>query len=141
MKSAMRFLLMFMLACPAMVLAQTGMSSDSSMMKSNTMSKKTTITGCVAEKDGHYLIRDKNHPGGVMLVGSENMKPHVGHTMSITGIMEHTGKMDSMSHSAMSDSKSNMSKDNMGTMGLKISNMKMVSGHCEVPNTMDKMSK
>lgn len=139
MKSAMRFLLMFVLACPAMVVAQTGMSSDSSMKKSDAMSKMTTITGCIAEKDGHYTIADKNHPGGVMLMGSENMKPHVGHKMSVTGSMEH---MSNMAHSAMSaDSKSNMSKDNMGMMGLKISSMKMVSTHCEMPNSMSNMSK
>lgn len=142
MKSAMRFLLMFVLACPAMVVAQTGMSSDSSMKKSDAMSKMTTITGCVAEKDGHYTIADKNHPGGVMLMGSENMKPHVGHKMSVTGTMEHMSNMGKMSHSAMSDdSKSNMSKDNMGTMGLKITSMKMISSHCEMPNSMSNMSK
>lgn len=139
MKSAMRFLLMFVLACPAMVVAQTGMSSDSSMKKSDAMNKMTTITGCVAEKDGHYTITDKNHPGGIMLMGSENMKPHVGHKISVTGSMEH---MSNMSHSAMSaDSKSNMSKDNMGMMGLKMSSMKMVSTHCEMPNSMSNMSK
>ncbi len=139
MKSTMRLILMLALACPVAAVAQTGMSSDSSMKKSDSMSRMTTVTGCIAEKDGHYTITDKSHPHGIPLIGSENMKPHVGHEMSLTGTMEHMSNMGAMSHSAMSnDSKSSMSKDNMGMMALKISSMKMISSHCEMSNMMSK---
>jgi len=127
MKIRMQLTAMLVLACSVTVVAQTSMSSDSSMKKSDSMGKQMTMTGCVSEKDGKYMLTDKKHPNGVELTSSEDLKPHVGHKISVTGMME---------GEAMSGD--SMSKDNMAMAGFKVNSMKMVSDHCSMPNTMMK---
>jgi hypothetical protein len=127
MKIRMQLMAMLMLACSVAGVAQTSMSSDSSMKKSDSMGKQMTMTGCVSEKDGKYMLTDKKHPDGVELMSSEDLKPHVGHKLSVTGMME-SGAMSGDS----------MSKDNMAMAGFKINSMKMVSDHCSMPNAMMK---
>jgi len=127
MKIRMQLTAMLVLACSVTVVAQTSMSSDSSMKKSDSMGKQMTMTGCVSEKDGKYMLTDKKHPNGVELTSSEDLKPHVGHKISVTGMME---------GEAMSGD--SMSKDNMAMAGFKVNSMKMVSNHCSMPNAMMK---
>ena len=127
MKIRMQLTAMLVLACSVTVVAQTSMSSDSSMKKSDSMGKQMTMTGCVSEKDGKYMLTDKKHPNGVELTSSEDLKPHVGHKISVTGMME-GGAMSGDS----------MSNDNMAMAGFKVNSMKMVSDHCSMPNTMMK---
>ncbi|GAC1623209.1 MAG: hypothetical protein PVS2B2_27270 [Candidatus Acidiferrum sp.] len=57
-------------------------------MKSEKMAKKMTTVGCISEKDGKYLLTNKQHPLGVELSFSEDLKAHVGHKVKITGSME-----------------------------------------------------
>ncbi len=123
---------MLVLACTATMFAQTGMSSDSSMKKSDSMGKNMTMTGCVSEKDGKYMLMDKKHPNGIELMSSEDLKPHVGHKVSVTGMMEgdSTAK-DNMSHDGMK-------KDDMAMSGFKVTSMKMVSDQCKMPDAMMK---
>ncbi len=123
---------MSVLACSVSMMAQTGMSSDSSM-KSDSMGKAMTMTGCVAEKDGKYMLMNKKHPDGVEMMSSEDMKPHVGHKSTVTGMM-HDNAMagDNMK----SDDK--MAHDKMGMSGFKVDSMKMVSDHCTMPDSMKK---
>ncbi len=132
MKITMQWMAMLVLACTASMFAQTDMSSDSSMKKSDSMGKKMTMTGCVSEKDGKYMLMDKKHPDGIELMSSEDLKPHVGHKVSVTGMMEgdSMGK-DNMSHDGMK-------KDNMAMSGFKVTSMKMVSDHCQMPDAMMK---
>jgi hypothetical protein len=127
MKIRMPLAAMLVLACSVAAVAQTSMSSDSSMKKSDSMGKQMTMTGCVSEKDGKYMLTDKKHPNGVELMSSEDLKPHVGHKISVTGMME----SDAMSGDSMS-------KDNMAMAGFKVNSMKMVSDHCSIPNAMMK---
>src|SRR5882724_7771672 len=127
MKIRMQLTAMLVLACSVTVVAQTSMSSDSSMKKSDSMGKQMTMTGCVSEKDGKYMLTDKKHPNGIELMSSEDLKPHVGHKISVTGMME---------GEAMSGD--SMSKDNMAMAGFKVNSMKMVSNHCSMPNAMMK---
>lgn len=127
MKIKLQLTVLFVLACSVAVVAQTSMSSDSSMKKSDSMSKQMTMTGCVSEKDGTYMLTDKKHPNGVELMSSEDLKPHVGHKVSVTGMME--------GNSMSGDS---MSKDNMAMSGFKVNSMKMVSDRCSMPNAMMK---
>lgn len=82
-----------------------------------------TITGCIAEKDGQYMMINKNHPEGVLLSSAEDIKPHVGHKMSVTGKMM---RMDQTSGSSMSSDQSAK-----GNMGMRVSSMKMMSDHCD----------
>jgi hypothetical protein len=122
-------MLMLVLACSMSALAQSGMSSDSSMQ--NGSSKSISMTGCVAEKDGKYMLQTKKHPDGIMLMSSEDMKPHVGHTVTVMGTMQH---MDASGGSggAMSSGSSDtgMSK---GMMQMNVTSMKMVSETCSMP--------
>lgn len=131
MKIRMQLMVMFVLACSVAVVAQTGMSSDSSMNKSGAMGKKMTMTGCVSEKDGKYMLTDKKHPDGLELMSSEDLKPHVGHKISVTGMMESAMSGDSMA-------KDSTAKDSMAMSGFKVTSMKMVSDHCTMPDAMMK---
>lgn len=131
MKLRMQLMVMFVLACSVAVVAQTGMSSDSSMNKSSAMGKKMTMTGCVSEKNGKYMLTDKKHPDGLELMSSEDLKPHVGHKISVTGMMESAMSGDSMA-------KDSTAKDSMAMSGFKVTTMKMVSDHCAMPDAMMK---
>jgi len=125
MKIKLQLMVMFVLTCSFAVVAQTSMSSDSSMKKSASMGKQMTMTGCVSEKDGKYMLTDKKHPNGVELMSSEDLKPHVGHKVSVTGMMDD----NSMSGDSMSN-------HNMAMSGFKVNSMKMVSDRCSMPNAM-----
>jgi len=125
MKIKLQLMVMFVLTCSFAVVAQTSMSSDSSMKKSDSMGKQMTMTGCVSEKDGKYMLTDKKHPNGVELMSSEDLKPHVGHKVSVTGMMDD----NSMSGDSMSN-------HNMAMSGFKVNSMKMVSDRCSMPNAM-----
>jgi len=125
MKIKLQLMVMFVLACSFALVAQTSMSSDSSMKKSDSMGKQMTMTGCVSEKDGKYMLTDKKHPNGVELMSPEDLKPHVGHKVSVTGMMD---------DNSMSDD--SMSNHNMAMSGFKVNSMKMVSDRCSMPNAM-----
>lgn len=140
MNKTMKLMLMLVLACWMSAIAQTDTSSDSSMKKDNMSGKTMSMTGCVAEKYGKYMMMNKEHPDGVQLMSSEDMKAHVGHKMKVTGTMD---KMDSMSGDSMkSDDKMSgddkMKHDNMGKMGMKVSSMKMMSDQCDMSKMMNK---
>jgi hypothetical protein len=136
MKIRMQWMAMLVLACSVSVLAQTGMSSDSSMKKSDSMGKKMTMTGCISEKDGKYMLTDKKHPDGVELMSSEDLKPHIGHKVTVTGMME--GNSMSKDNMGMSKDNMGMSKDSMGMSSFKVTSMKMVSDKCSMPDAMKK---
>lgn len=125
MKIKLQLMVMFLLTCSFAVVAQTSMSSDSSMKKSDSMGKQMTMTGCISEKDGKYMLTDKKHPNGVELMSSEDLKPHVGHKVSVTGMIDD----NSMSGDSMSN-------HNMAMSGFKVNSMKMVSDRCSMPNAM-----
>ena len=153
MKKTMNTMLMLVLACTMSAFAQTGMSSDSSMKKSDhkMMGKKMSMKGCIMEKDGKYMMMNKEHPDGVGLMSSEDLKPHVGHKVAVKGMME---KMDDMSAGSMSSDDKMKKDDNMksddkmkhegmgmGMMEMKVSSMKMISEHCAESKMTDKMNK
>lgn len=134
MKTIPKLMLMLVLACSMSAMAQTDTSSDSSMKKDHMSGKTLSMTGCIAEKDGKYMMMDKKHPDGVQLMTSEDMKAHVGHKMKVTGTMD---KGDAMSGDSMkSDDK--MKHDHMGMMGMKVSSMKMMSEQCDMSTMMNK---
>jgi hypothetical protein len=133
MKIRMCCMTMLVLACSVSLFAQTAMSGDSSMKKSDAMGKQMTITGCIAEKDGKYMLKNKKHPDGVELMSSDDLKPHVGHKVSVTGMMQGDSAM-----SGDNMSKDGMSKDSMAMSGFKVTSMKMVSEQCTMPDAMMK---
>lgn len=95
------------LMCSMPALSQSDAPKQDNMKM---MGKTMSMTGCVSEKDGKYMMMNKEHPDGVMLMTSDNMKPHVGHQVKVTGMMEN-------------------GKDNMSMM--KMSSMKMMSTTCD----------
>ena len=140
MKTTIKSMLMLVLACSVSVMAQTDMSSDSSMKKNRMSGKKMSMTGCMAEKDGKFMMMNKEHPDGVQLMSSEDLKPHAGHKVKVTGMME---KMDAMSGDSMkSDDKmpkdEQMKHQDMGMMEMKVSSIKMISDQCDMSKMMNK---
>lgn len=122
---------MFVLACCLSATAQSNTSGDS--MKQDKMmkhgGKTTSMTGCLAEKDGKYMMMNKAHPNGVALMSSEDLKPHVGHKIRVSGMME---KMGSMSGDSMKSDDETMNHDGMAMMDMKVTSMKMISEQCEM---------
>jgi hypothetical protein len=82
-----------------------------------------TMTGCIAEKNGKYMMMTKNHPEGIQLVGSQDMSSQVGHRVSATGMMR---RMDHPASEAMSSN-----KDAAPTMEMRVTSMKMMSEQCD----------
>lgn len=128
MKTTLKLMLMLTLACSMFAVAQ--MDSDSSMKKDNMSGKKMSMTGCIAEKDGKYMMVNKDHPDGVQLMSSEDLKPHVGHKVKVTGMMSE----DSMKSDDKKDN--TMKHDDMGMMN--VSSMKMISDQCDMSKMMNK---
>jgi hypothetical protein len=138
MKIRMCCMTVLMLACSVSLFAQTPMSGDSSMKKSDAMGKQVTISGCIAENDGKYMLKNKKHPDGVELMSSDDLKPHVGHKVSVTGMMQGDSAMSGDQMSKDSMSKDSTSKDSMAKSGFKVTSMKMVSEQCTMPDAMMK---
>ena len=139
MKTLMVFLSCSILAVCMSASAQTSSPNDpqmqsGGMQKSDTMKAKSmTAVGCVSEKDGKYMLMNKQHPDGVELMSSDDLKPHVGHKVKVTGMMESSSSMGG-----------GMKSDNsaaggaMGMMAMKVTSMKMMSTQCDMGSTMQK---
>ncbi len=106
--------------------AQTGMNSSGADKKMS--GKKTTMSGCMTEKDGHMMMMNKKHPDGVMMMGSSgmDMKAHTGHMMKVTGTM---GMMGDDGKMMMGDDKM---KSGKGMMMMQVDSMKMMKGSCDM---------
>ena len=137
--------------CCACVLGAAGLSAqaDKKMDKMDTMDKgmkSMTVTGCVAEKDGHYMLNNAMMAGDTKaeaygLMGGD-LKAHVGHKVEVTGMMDSKmmakGKMDKMDKDKMSKDKmmekDKMDKDKMGMSDmhgtLHVKSVKMMSTTC-----------
>jgi hypothetical protein len=109
--------------------------TDKKMDKIDKGMKSMTVTGCVAEKDGHYMLNNAMMAGDSKamaydLTGGE-LKGHVGHKVEVTGStdskMMDKGKMDKMDKDKMDKDKMGMS-DMRGT--LQVKSVKMVSVTC-----------
>ena len=138
MKNLMKPLLMMVLACSLSAIAQTSMSSDSSMKKNHMSRKSMSMTGCIAEKDGNYMMMNKMHPDGVQLMSSEDLKPHVGHKVKVKGMMEQmSGESMKQDGASSGDTMKHDGMDHMGMMSMKVTSMKMMSEQCD----MSKMTK
>ena len=126
MNKKLKMMLMLVLACSMSAMAQSNMSSDSSAQ--NGMSgKKMSMTGCVSEKDGKYMLMTKKHPDGIQLMNSDDLKPHVGHEIMVMGTMQ---KMDASGGS--NSSMSSGDQKGKGMMQMNVSSMKMVSETCSM---------
>lgn len=130
------FMLTLVLACSMSLIAQTDTSNDSMKKSDSAMGKKTSITGCISENNGKYMIMDKNHPNGVELMTSEDLKPHVGHKVKVTGMMENMSGAMSSNNNTSNDN--GMKHGETQTMTFKVTDMKMMSEQCDMSKMMNK---
>ena len=135
--------------CCACVLGAAGVSAaqaDKKMDKMDKGMKSMTVTGCVAEKDGHYMLNNAMMAGDTKAMAYDlmggDLKAHVGHKVEVMGStdtkMMGKGKMDKMDKDKMSKDKmmekDKMDKDKMGMSEmhsmLHVKSVKMISATC-----------
>jgi hypothetical protein len=79
--------------CTAALAAQAGMADQAKSKEAMAKDAKTvTVTGCVAESDGHFMLNNATMaeggaPMSYALTGG-TLKPHVGHKVAVTGMMK-----------------------------------------------------
>lgn len=116
-------------------------AQDTTANKNDKMGGSTTVTGCLAQGSGdaEYTIRDSGGKTYNLKGTKVNLKPHVGHQVSITGMssdssMDHSGASGRDRSSSTSDTRSSSSSGNAsGQMGntLQVTDLKMVSTSCQ----------
>jgi hypothetical protein len=147
--------------CAVGVAAQGAPAADQSKdkMGAKDAGKSVTLTGCLAESAGHFMLTNAtmgDQSGAAMSYGltGENLKPHVGHKVTVTGTMGAKTGMEGSSKGSMgADSatakdktakdpaaKDSTSKDTMAHGGMKgdmkmsgavvVKSLKMVSATC-----------
>jgi hypothetical protein len=84
------------------------------------------------------MLKNKKHPDGVGLMSSDDLKPDVGHKVSVTGVMQGDSAMSDDKMSKDSMSKDRMSKDSMAASGFRVTSMNMASERYAVPDAMMK---
>jgi hypothetical protein len=122
--------------CCACVLGVAGVSAQDKMDKKMDNMKSMTVTGCVAEKDGKYMLNNGMMAGDKKattydLMGGD-LKAHVGHKVEVTGSEDSKmGKMnkDKMSKDKMMD-KDKMAMPEMHTT-LHVKSVKMIAATCQ----------
>jgi hypothetical protein len=120
-------------------LAAQGGAADQAKEKGKDADKAVTLTGCVAESGGQFMLNNATMSGGAgapasYALSGGTLKPHVGHKVEITGAMKPaatTGKdstkKDPMAKGDAKDAK----KDDMATAGtVTVKDLKMVAPTC-----------
>lgn len=68
--------------------AQDTGASQSSMAKSKKSSMSSgskSTTGCIEKSGDGYVLKNSKNKEGVKVTGSDDLAPHVGHTVKLTG--------------------------------------------------------
>jgi hypothetical protein len=125
-KIAMAFLALFMFAGTA------GLAAAKDTTKT-THKKTRTLTGCLqkAEDANEYNLTTKN--GGTWEIKSDSVKlaPHVGHTMTITGVVSNA-TLHGVKEDAKAEAKEHgVDKDSTEHGHMTVTNAKMVSDSCQ----------
>ncbi|HEY1912010.1 MAG TPA: hypothetical protein VGG73_13880 [Vicinamibacterales bacterium] len=128
--------------CCACVLGAAGLSAAQADKQTDKMDKgmkSMTVTGCVAEKDGHYMLNNAMMAGDTKPVTYDltggDLKAHLGHKVEVTGSNDgkmmdkgKMDKMDKMSNDKMTDKDKMGMSDTHGT--LQVKSVKMISATC-----------
>lgn len=180
----------FLLVCSGPVFAQApdatsrpAQTPDSNSQSNETTrpgdpnAKKVTMTGCISQHNGKYILMTSNPPASpsagtqsnepsnsqssqsstqpseqqgtqrareVELISSQDLKPHVGHTVQVTGTMENTSAMGgdknntSSSSEPSADSTKNSQSSTMNDAGkknrptMRVTDMQMISETCDM---------
>jgi hypothetical protein len=103
-------------------------------------SKKTTMVGCISEHDGKYMLTTNNPSMSVELVSKEDLKPHIGHKVRVTGTIGigNSSGGPSPSYTAPESNAGGSEKGsppgsrNSPNGQLRVTKMKMISESCDV---------
>jgi hypothetical protein len=129
------------LGCTVAVAAQGGAADQAKDKMAKDAPKSVTVTGCVAESGGHFMLNNATMAGQTTPMSYEltggTLKPHVGHKVEITGTMKPAAgmKKDSMSKDSMAKDTmakaGDMKKSDMTSAGtLDVKDLKMVAPSC-----------
>ena len=125
-------------ACAVGVVGLSAAQADKMEKKMDKDMKSMAVTGCVAEKDGHYMLNNAMMAGDTKAMAYDlmggDLKAHVGHKVEVMGStdakMMAKGKMDK---DKMSKDKM-MEKDKMGMSEmhgtLHVKSVKMIAATC-----------
>ena len=126
----------------------SSMKQDKDNMKMDKMGKKTTMKGCISQMNGKFMLMDKKHPNGVELMSTQDLSAHVGHEVQVKGMweksdmsssgMSNDNSMSNSSASSGSNSGSNSSMSNNEMKAIKVTDLKMISDHCNMKMDKDK---
>ena len=65
--------------------SSTTTSQTTTKTKSSSSMKGKTATGCIEKSDDGYVLKNGRYKNGVKVTGSDDLAPHVGHTVKLTG--------------------------------------------------------
>ena len=130
------------MGCTIAVAAQGGAADQAKDKSKDAAAKTVTVTGCVAETGGHFMLNNATMadaagaPMSYTLTGG-TLKPHVGHKVEVTGTVKPMSK-DSMSKDSMSKdkpadkmAKPDAKKEDMAAAGtIAVKDLKMVAASC-----------
>ena len=125
-KIAMAFLALFMFAGAA------GLATAQDTTKT-THKKARTLTGCLQKGDDANEYQLTTAKGGTWEVKSDSVKlaPHVGHTMTITGVVSNA-TLHGVKEDVKSEAKEHgVDKDSTEHGHMTVTNAKMVSDSCQ----------
>jgi hypothetical protein len=126
MRATTLFLFLMLGLCSVWMLAQDATSDT----KGKTATR--TITGCLQKGDSSDEFNLMSSDGSTWEVKSTraNLADHVGHTVNVTGVVEHN-KMHNMKEDAKDTAHdTGMKKDNREHGHLTVTDVQMVSGSC-----------
>ena len=98
--------------------------------------KAVTLTGCVAESGGQFMLNNATMEGGAAAPASYalsggTLKPHVGHKVTITGAIKPAATAGKDSTKKDSMAKSDAKKEDMASAGtVSVKELKMVAPSC-----------
>jgi hypothetical protein len=96
-----------------------------------THQKVRTVTGCVQKDGDEYELTTKSGSTWELKSDTVEIAPHVGHTVSVTGAVEHA-KLHGMKENTKSEMKEHgMDKGAKEHGHLKVTSLKMVSESCK----------
>ena len=135
-----KFLLAYVLVASIACWTQTSSSSSSTQgsaaktASAANNTKEHTMTGCIMVRNGEFFLRSKGHRGPIELLSAEDLTPHNGHEVTVTGTWanketatEHEKNEEQKEGTA---EKSNHTRQERGERHFQVAKLEMVADHC-----------
>jgi hypothetical protein len=119
--------------------AQTGTYGGSTQESQSTAekgTKETTVTGCIEQSGSEYMLKTKK--GNAELETTEDLKPHVGHTVKVHGSWDKAADKSEAaggSHDTSAGHQESAEHKGMKEHHFKVSSVEMVSEQCTVQSS------